>query len=797
MGKKINLNFLVFTLLTLFSFILFFPIFFGKIPFNGSLLVSFWFPWKEVLPFKFMGVDEAREFFPLLDFTYDSLKQGSVPLWNPYNFSGYPHFANWASAIFYPFHIAFFFLSKTNALIFMKITSLILAGFFTYLYLTSLKLSSKSSFFGSITFAFSSILVVWSAEIWQSVHSFIWLPLVLFSIEKYFNDKKIIYLFLGSFSLSLSVLAGYTHPTIYVFLFSLSYVFLKVFSSFNLAKNIKQIFPFFIMFVLGLLLSAVHLIPSVEFFFNAPRQEIALTNINLNFLLKFPKIVTFFVPDFFGHFSTGNLFYKGPGQYYEQMIYLGVVTLVLTPLSFFLKKYKRYFLYFLAWAIISLASVFDLPSSKIIYFLKIPYLSTAIPIRIIFITVFSFSVLSAFGVEWWFNSSRKDLKKIFISLLPLIIIYGLIAVFILLAFYQKVKINNFPRNWYLISFRNFVIPGFIFFVSLILIFLGLQTKRLKIIAFSFLVIISFVQSFMFTHKYLSFTEKELIYPPHPLIKYVQANLGFNRYWGYGNSSLENNFATVYKIYSPEGYDPLNVKHYNELLSSANTGDFQGIASRSDALIPNQDLAPTRDTNTKRLKLLDLLGVKLVGYLQLNGEKAVENDHFKLVWEKEGFQIYENKKSFNRAFLLSQIEFASSREETIKKVFDPKTDLLEKVILEDKNVPNLDLKRDVGSFAKIVDYKPGKVVVEANTNTPQVLILSDTYYPGWTAKINGNPTKIYKANYTFRAVFLPSGKSQVVFYYRPKSLYIGSAISLVSIFAILAFFTYRLFYKREK
>ena len=191
MEKKAYLELLIiFFIFTFLSLFIFHPIFLDKIPFNSNLLVAFWSPWKFIIwekfptgiPFKFMGVDEVREFYPLLDFTYDSIKNKTVPLWNPYNFSGYPHLANWASAVFYPLHLSMLFFSKVQTLIFLKLSAVILSGFFTYLYLRSILLSKYSSFAGSLFFSLSSTMLIWNAEIWQSVHSFLWLPLALFQL---------------------------------------------------------------------------------------------------------------------------------------------------------------------------------------------------------------------------------------------------------------------------------------------------------------------------------------------------------------------------------------------------------------------------------------------------------------------------------------------------------------------------------------------------------------------------------------------------------------------------------------
>src|SRR5690606_20805297 len=114
----------------------------------------------------------------------------SIPAWNPYSFSGTPNLANFQSGVFYPINIIFAF---GNYPIFWSIFIMLqplLAGIFIYLYLRNLKLDVYSSFLGSVIFAFSGFFSMWLG--WGNVlHTALWLPLILFSIDKIFSIKKV------------------------------------------------------------------------------------------------------------------------------------------------------------------------------------------------------------------------------------------------------------------------------------------------------------------------------------------------------------------------------------------------------------------------------------------------------------------------------------------------------------------------------------------------------------------------------------------------------------------------------
>ena len=69
-------------------------------------------------------------------------------------------------------------------------------------------------------------------------------------------------------------------------------------------------------------------------------------------------------------------------------------------------------------------------------------------------------------------------------------------------------------------------------------------------------------------------------------------------------------------------------------------------------------------------------------------------------------------------------------------------------------------------------------IEAALEAPGYLLLLDTYYPGWKAYVDGERVSIHRADYNFRAVTLPAGRSHVSFEYRPASFALGLCLSLM-------------------
>jgi hypothetical protein len=80
----------------------------------------------------------------------------------------------------------------------------------------------------------------------------------------------------------------------------------------------------------------------------------------------------------------------------------------------------------------------------------------------------------------------------------------------------------------------------------------------------------------------------------------------------------------------------------------------------------------------------------------------------------------------------------------------------------------------------IEVHPNKVELRVKSSEPAILVLSELYFPGWNAVVNGRPAEILRADYALRAVAVPAGENSVSFNYRPRSFTVGIAISLISL-----------------
>lgn len=152
----------------------------------------------------------------------------------------------------------------------------------------------------------------------------------------------------------------------------------------------------------------------------------------------------------------------------------------------------------------------------------------------------------------------------------------------------------------------------------------------------------------------------------------------------------------------------------------------------------------------------------------------------------------NTDALPRAYLVGAYEICSP-DEALRRVATASFDFRTTVLLEkDPGMPASATGHALEP-AKIIAYAPQRVAIATQSDRPQLLVLTDTYYPGWRAFVDDVETEVFQANYVFRAVRVPSGLHVVVFEYRPASYRIGVMLSVVSIGAlaiVCAVVTYR-------
>lgn len=774
-------------------FIFFAPFFLkGKIPIPADTIVGMYHPFRDVVwdnlkagvPFKnFLITDSVRQQYPWRKIAVSQLQNGVLPLWNAFSFSGTPLLANLQSAVFNPLNFMFFMIPFPSAWGVQVFLQLLLSGLFMYLWLHNLSLSKKASVFGALSLIFSGFYTAWLE--WNTVlHSALWLPLLLLSIDKLLNlsgglagkqkqiteilsSKKIfIWSLIFILSLSFSFFAGHLQTFFYVAVFSYLYLLAKVIFIYRKIKFIRfTILQFTVLTVFIFLIIAVQLIPAFEFILNSARSFDQPAGFRTDWYLPYKHLIQLIAPDFFGNPSTLN--YWGNWNYGEFVSYIGIIPLLTAITAIFGRRGKK--VMFLTGSAL-IAVLFALPNmlSYLPYKLNIPFISTTAPSRLIFIFDFSMVVLASLGFDWL--EKKGKLKHVIISGGILLIIFGAMFLSIYYNLWGTAAANL------VVAKRNTYLPLLLGFAGLSIILLAVKTK--KNIILYLLLLFTVFDLLRFGQKFNPFVQSSWIFPKTGALEFLMRQEKPFRIMSLDSRILPPNFTSSYGIETIEGYDPLYSLSYGEFMAAV-------VRGRPDITPFNFNRIVT--PQLKNNPFIDLLNTRYL--LSLTGINA---DGLKPVYQEGETRIYENLNAGDRAFFVKKTAKAFDKQDAIRKLFKYKNELKDVAVVEGE----IRLQSgDSSNTVSIINNNYNRVEIKTKTSGTAFLVLANSYYPGWKVKVDGETASLIRTDYALMGVAVPEGIHNVVFYYQPASFYIGLATTVLG-FVLLGLWSISIWIKKS-
>lgn len=727
----------------------------GLVPFPSRYLATFFPPWSAEygMPVKNNAMpDVITQIYPWKKISMATWKQGEVPLWNPYSFSGTPQLGNYQSAVLSPFNLLFFILPMVHAWSILVLLQPLLAGLLMYLFLREINISKEGSLLGSFAFMFCGFITVWMAYA-TLAYAALWLPLILWGIHRYLRNPSPKPLLAVSLGLVMSFFSGHFQISFYAAGASLVYLFFETLTS----KKYRSGFWLFIFYLLGILLSLPQLLPAASSYLSSVRSGLFGRG---GEVIPWQYFVTIFAPDFFGNPVTRNDWF---GHYAEWASFIGVVPLTLAIYSIFRKKTGEQWL-FIIMAFGSLLLATPTPFSKLLFELKFPAISTSAASRIIIILSFSVATLSAFGLDGLREDWEKRKKKSLVALT--ILSFILVSVLWILVWFGKVM----PDQWLIVAKRNLVLPTIILFAGLALMFSGffLKNRKLtKLIVIS-LVLITAFEMLRYSTKWMPFDPQNLVYPDTGVGKFLRENAGNNRVFG----NIFNEFTGINFLQGIIGYDAVYQTRYGEYISTAVDGKIR---------VPERSVVNLAKDGKYAEKILEFLGVKYLVHRLSDGRFGWAYPYwnfpfYKSVYKDNYYEIFENQEVMPRTILASSYKIIIDNQKIIDQMFSADFNLKDTLVLETKPVE----EPESGSgSAEITKYQPNYVNISVQTSVPKLLFLSDTYDSGWQAKIDGKVSPLYRADYDFRAVSVPAGNHNVEFIYNPMAFRLGLAAAALA------------------
>jgi hypothetical protein len=356
---------------------------------------------------------------PFLAWNRDEVRQGRLPLWNPYNGWGAPHLANYQSAVFSPYSLPFYLLDFRAALLTAACLKLVSLGWFTYLFLRRLALAHAAALVGAVAYAFGGYHVVWLG--WAHVGAAIGLPAGAYCVERALRagrpglDGRAPALIGLTLALAAGLLAGHPETTFYSLLLLGAYALVRLLTAGPSWRwRGAAAGQFLAAAALALALCAAQLLPFAEYL----RHSAALAERSTG-----PFAFAGGVPTFMPHFAPLLAFpdlLGNPALRYDEPVmlrvtnyveanghYLGLIALFLAGLGLAGARRSAPAACFGGAAAVWLLYVYNVGGFGEVVS-RLPVFGVAVPARSQEVWLFSLSCLAAFGAQRLLDGAGPD-----------------------------------------------------------------------------------------------------------------------------------------------------------------------------------------------------------------------------------------------------------------------------------------------------------------------------------------------------------------------------------------------------
>lgn len=395
-----------------------------------------------------------------------------------------------------------------------------------------------------------------------------------------------------------------------------------------------------------------------------------------------------------------------------------------------------------------------------------------------------------FGIDWgifWESTGYLGIVPVILAIitlifrrkLPLVKIFALIAVISLILLLGKYTPFFFVFQIPPLSF--FRVPArFLFlFVWAIALLATISLDRVKNLPLKvFLVVISLLNISYFALTYNAWIKnpQEWLAVPQTA-QIIKQDQSWFRIYGLKPINAWNRIFLSEGWQNIEKYFPFrNALDANQnLLWGLSSIDYYhtGLASRRQQLwtqifsIYDEETTTAKTNeiflNKSTRKILSLAGVKyLISPLPIRSD---ETDLLltATVSGQPNFYIYQNPKAYPHAYLTTNYVVAKNIPDLLSKL----TDASSSAAVLEKPVEIIPSESTVGT-AEVIKNEDLEILIKVSATAKALLILSDSYYPGWEAYLDGRRTEILPVNLNQRAVIVPEGLHEINFYYRPFS-----------------------------
>lgn len=695
----------------------------------------------------------------------------SLPLWEPYLFGGMPFVDGMHGDTFYPLAFLKFFIPIYRALGLKLILSVFIAGVGMYYFIKSLGIDRKVAFLAGLAYLLTADLV---SLVYTGHDGKLYLmslfPFAFLLLERVLRIGKFFHFALLGGSFGLLILTAHMQ-LFYYFMWVVGLYFLYTIITYIKGKEKKEfILKATVFFVLAIIIGVgfglVQVLSPYLYLGNFSKRagpERSTYAWATSWSIYPEEVASLVVPEFVNFLDD----YWGRNYFRLNCSYLGIIPLLFSLLAIFYFRDRRAIV-FSCLGLLMLINALGAttPFYRLFYYL-IPGVKKFRACGMsMCVLSFLMVVVSGIGLDkvihLKLDKAKRDklIKGLgialggFLGLMLLVLVAGgpLLSVWKAI-FYSKIPLDK--AQIMRANLPNFKLG---FFISVL--FLGaaiwLTISRLKgkisnqVYLFA-LVPIVIIDLWRIDTKFIKVVDFQDYFRKDSAIELLQKEREAFRCFPLPGTYPYNHLA-FFGIEEVAGHHGNELRWYDEFIG----GNY---LSNLTYKLQKNDVAGN--------PFLNLLNVKYLLYRpQKNGPvKLIKNDGY-----------------LPRAFTVSRYEVLQGKDEVLSRIRDPEFNYRNAIILAEEPPFKINSQDTTGSPGKveIYDNRVNSFKIKADMKRPGFLFLSENYYPAWRAYVDGQETKIYRADYTFRAVYLDEGEHIVRFVFDSKPYKMGKWVSILTL-----------------
>ncbi|MEE3259894.1 MAG: YfhO family protein, partial [Candidatus Latescibacterota bacterium] len=723
----------------------------GAVGLIGAAVVACFWP-AATMQGAFFVQDVMVQNYPFREFFARAINQGQLPLWNAAINCGFPLFAEGQAGALYPPNIVLALLLPAWAALNLNVViHLWLAGVGIYGLLRSFGASWAAGLCAGLCYALSGYMVV-RAMSPNFIAVCAWVPVLFYLIERSLARRRWLDLLLFATVVCLQLLAGHPQATAYGLVAVIAYGSFRTWSH---SAGWKFFAALVAAPILGVGLAAVQILPTAELVQLSNRGSGLSWEHFVAMSLPPERLITLLLPNFFGNSAHGTYWSRELGFFIQLCAYVGVLPLVCAWVAL-RERRDAPTGFFAALALVGLVLALGKYTAIFSLLYEMPGLSFfRIPTRFLLWFALGTSVLCGLGVD---RLLQTDGNKRTNGLL-LVVFMGLAALGLIYA--NGVQLISVGVGEQLTRYTHHLRSDVLRLVLALGLGAWLLGRRARGFAGWVAPLAIFAELYSFGTDF-NRTIDPTVYTQTPATaRAIAADRGDSQVPA-RILSLISERTSPFDWHGGWAYDLASYRRYPETLRMYAGGPY-GLANALPGWSP---LHLYRHGEFARgyPAFAALAGIEYA--VRYGGGGGLE-----LVCEGD-IGVYRFAETLPRAYMVGKYRVEAARRRRLAYLMGGEFSKHREVVLE-KN-PTTEI--GAGGRVRILRYEDEKVEIGLENHAGGILVLSDTYYPGWKSYIDGIAVPILRANHVFRAVVVPAGAEQVVFSYQPDSFRNGMLIS---------------------